>query len=336
MRKTQVLNCSFSKWYQDFRSVTVRSRVIDLPDEVVKYLLSDVLVLPRGEGNDLDRHLYGASESEDEVEWDDTVRTVEGPDFGELNAKIRDYVAQLDGAVVPKLNWSAPRDATWINFNNSLRCTTPADIFLLLKSSDFVTHDLSDPFSDCDDAECSSDAFTYQLILRKWIDIAPQEEFRCFVVNDCLVGISQRHHTICFPSLNNDHKTIADDIQRFFDVSIRHRFPDSDFVFDVYRKADRKVILLDFNPFGTVTDGLLFEWEELFKMAESFNNATKLDFRFVESECGIKPHPYQCYAIPQDFVHLMSGLDPAKFTDLLHLEIQKNDGLSSDDDDDDS
>ncbi len=56
-----------------------------------------------------------------------------------ISAAIKD----LGGTVFPKLNWSAPRDAAWISHNASLRCATPGDVFLLLKSSEFVSHDLS-------------------------------------------------------------------------------------------------------------------------------------------------------------------------------------------------
>ena len=38
-----------------------------------------------------------------------------------------------------------PQDATWMSFNGTIRCTSPYDVFLLLKSSDFVTHDLTQP-----------------------------------------------------------------------------------------------------------------------------------------------------------------------------------------------
>ena len=34
-------------------------------------------------------------------------------------------------------------------------------------------------------------------------------------------------------------------------------------VFDVYRLRQNKVYLVDFNPYGPVTDGLLFSWDEL-------------------------------------------------------------------------
>lgn len=332
MRIEQILNCMFSKWYEEFRSVTIKSHVIDLPDEVVKYLLSDGLVLPHGETNGLCGDLY--SDSDDEVDWDSEAKTVEEPNFDPVNAKIRDCILDLGGAVIPKLNWSAPRDATWISFDKTMRCACPADVFLLLKSSDFVTHDLTDPFRYCDDSESASVPVTYQLILREWLNIEPQDEFRCFVVNNSLVGISQRCHSVFYPSLKADKNDIANDIVIFFGNDIHKRFPDSDFVFDVYRKSNGEVVLLDFNPFGAVTDSLLFEWNELYLLKEAAADSKELLIRFVESESGIKPHPYQCYAIPQDFVHLSSGLDPAKFIDLMNFDIQKNNEPSSDEEGD--
>lgn len=39
-------------------------------------------------------------------------------------------------------------------------------------------------------------------------------------------------------------------------------------VFDVYRPAKDHVVLLDFNPFGETTDGLLFTWSELQQRSE--------------------------------------------------------------------
>ena len=84
------------------------------------------------------------------------------PSFPELTQQISSAIELLGGAVLPKLNWSSPRvrreggrererpyfpnhlqDATWISPGNSLRCTCPAEIFLLLKSSDFIAHDLT-------------------------------------------------------------------------------------------------------------------------------------------------------------------------------------------------
>lgn len=40
---------------------------------------------------------------------------------------------------------SCSQDANWIALNSSLQCQSLCDIFLLFKSSDFITHDLTQP-----------------------------------------------------------------------------------------------------------------------------------------------------------------------------------------------
>ena len=95
------------------------------------------------------------------------------PSFPELTQWITQSIAELGGKAFPKLNWSSPRvawccrqthadtlvylhtsdlppvspppsqDAAWVNGDNTLQCTSPADVYLLLKSSDFIQHDLS-------------------------------------------------------------------------------------------------------------------------------------------------------------------------------------------------
>ena len=65
------------------------------------------------------------------------------PSFPALEKRITKAIKQLGGAVFPKLNWSAPRDVSWITNDASLKCTTPGDVYLLLKSSEFVTHDIT-------------------------------------------------------------------------------------------------------------------------------------------------------------------------------------------------
>lgn len=87
----------------------------------------------------------------------------------------------------PKLNWSSPKDAQWIAFGNTLKCTSPSDIYLLLKSSDFIVHDLKYAYLDCN----ISIQRPFVLVLRKWIgdDIHPSLEFRCFVKDNNLTRI---------------------------------------------------------------------------------------------------------------------------------------------------
>ena len=196
----------------------------------------------------------------------------------------------------PKLNWSAPKDATWIAATNSMECSFPNDIYLLLKSSDFVTHDLEQAFDGCDDADSSAPEFEpsqngntttaqspgsepqrqekcdddipYHLLLRKTIPgLLTSMEFRCFVRNRRLLAISQRElkHYDFLPSLV---PVLQDLIYDFFEEELRTTFPDPSFVFDVYvpdpqEAGGGRVWLIDVNPWAPRTDPLLFSWLEV-------------------------------------------------------------------------
>lgn len=69
-----------------------------------------------------------------------------------------------------------------------------SDIFLLLKSSDFIAHDLAHAYEDCSDAAVEGAEGVrvrpevVELVLRRWFDLAPSMEFRCFVRENKLVG----------------------------------------------------------------------------------------------------------------------------------------------------
>lgn len=345
MRISDVLNCSFSSWYPKFKDFTTKSQIIPLPQEFVDYLLADQVVLPEGT-------LAACSEvttdqdqdnrwNEDVIDWttEDLLTPVaEAPNFPEFESLLKSVIKKLGGKVFPKLNWSAPRDATWISFDKTLKCTCPSDIYLLLKSSDFISHDLTQPFVQCDDDENLKNDTTvkYELVLRKWQEFNPANEFRCFVKDNKVIGICQRH-TDMFHSFIGDQKDeIVADIISFFYHVIKDNFPDKSFCFDVYRRNQGKLLLLDFNPFGAVTDSLLFTWDELegeslFPTSADDNPSIPQGpvFRYVEHSSGVQPNPYGTYAVPRDFVDIASGEDPSKLMDLLHLKIQEQNGEDS-------
>lgn len=92
------------------------------------------------------------------------------------------------------------QDSSWVI--PTLRCTSPADVYLLLKSSDFVLHDL-DPelaFEGCTptptanstlstmDEQSVMPSHQLELVLKKWYSMDRGREFRCFVRNEILLG----------------------------------------------------------------------------------------------------------------------------------------------------
>ena len=169
--------------------------------------------------------------------------------------------------MAPKLNWSAPKDATWISMKkNSMECATPNDIYLLLKSSDFVTHDLEHAFDDCEDDEALKEDINYVLVLRKWFKVNPSCEFRCFVRERRVVGICQwdlNHFEFLFPMKEQLRETIL----AYFQKTLKGTFPDDNFVFDIYLPEPYdKVRLMDINPWAPRTDPLLYSWLELLTM----------------------------------------------------------------------
>lgn len=74
-----------------------------------------------------------------------------------------------------------------------LKCMSPTDVYMLLKSSDFVLHDI-DPeqvFAECDEREGEvQPQYELELVLRKWYPVDRSRELRCFVRRETLLGTS--------------------------------------------------------------------------------------------------------------------------------------------------
>ncbi|XP_066561131.1 translation initiation factor eIF2 assembly protein [Amia ocellicauda] len=331
MKKEQVVNSQFSVWYPLFKKHTIKSLILPLPQNVIDYLLDDgtLVVSGREEPPQNSQPNNNDSDEEEDVQWsdDETTTTVTAPEFPEFNSKVQEAINALGGSVFPKMNWSAPRDANWIAMNSSLQCQSLSDIFLLFKSSDFITHDFTQPFLRCND-DSPDPLITYELVLRKWCELIPGGEFRCFVKENKLIGISQRDYTQHYDHVSKQEEDISRSLQDFFKDNIQYKFLDEDFVFDVYRDSQGRVWLIDLNPFGEVTDSLLFTWEELtsghrLRGDHVEGDTTEQDspaFRYTTSEVTVQPSPCLSYRIPRDFVDLSTGEDVYKLIDFLKLK----------------
>jgi len=242
--------------------------------------------------------------------------------FPELRESIQRAIDDLGGSVIPKLNWSSPKDAVWMNWTGNLKCTDSEQVILLLKSSDCIMHDLTEPFSFCEDESehenLQNNEIQYYIVLRKWETIEPASEFRCFVSNDKIIGISQRNHSQYFDFLKNLTKSIQNTVIDFFEVNMKGKFASNTYVFDVYLKNLTKTpsaVLLDINPFGRVTDSLLFSWEELFLLHiamcnEEASHKIETDFRYIAEPIHIQPTLSTSNAKPIDDVDVttMQGM----------------------------
>jgi hypothetical protein len=149
---------------------------------------------------------------------------------------------------------------------NSMECKSANDIYLLLKSSIFITHDLEHAFDDCVDSPPKTTTtadIPYTLILRPFFKINTAFEFRCFVKGRNIIGISQRDLKYVGYS-DQLSEQLQTTIQDFFNKKLKTTFPDSNFAFDVYLPEPHdRVRLIDINPWAPRTDPLLFSWLEL-------------------------------------------------------------------------
>lgn len=171
----------------------------------------------------------------------------------EFKQQVNAAIQSLGGKVVPKLNWSAPMDALWIS-PTGLSCQNADEVLLLLKSSDRAAHDLacvrrlqgavhqssiasagSGAAQGSEDQGDGTPTVRPQLVMKRYHKLDYGMEFRCFVKNECLVGISQRDPTQHFPALLDELPVVKAAILDFFGNQIASKFYSPDCaIFNLY------------------------------------------------------------------------------------------------------
>lgn len=342
VEKEDIINSQYSHWYEQFKDHVLNPVTIirPLPKEFLQYLESDGISLPKGAPHESALFQKPTPNSDNEYsDWDDDdddddkltdSKSDPTDDFKQLHLQIKDIIKEYK-SVAPKLNWSSPQDATWIMTNKTMQCFSPSDLYLLLKSSDYINHDLYHAFDGLE----TPDDFQFELVLRKWVNINPSMEFRCFVHDRQLIGISQRDLNY-YSFLDEAKDELLEKIGIFFDDVLMAKVDSNSFVFDVYiPKPLNNVYLVDINPFSRKTDSLLFSWHELATMKPEHGD---VDFRLVtEYNSGrfiTKAHSQN--HVPRDF--LEAGSNTATMVEFLKKmkEMELQDSISSGDDDDDA
>lgn len=255
--------------------------------------------------------------------------------FQNLIRKIQNALADFGNKVFIKLNWSSPKDAYWAL--NKLSCDRLSDIYIQLRSSDFINHDLTQVFDNCADKTSIENQsiiknFQYSLVLRDWLNINSSMEFRCFVHENVLVGVSQRDCRSFYQTLVDNRADILERVSKFYVANIHGKFFDSSYVFDVC-SGKKTIKLMDFNPFGVTTDSLLYSWDEfedkaILETSDSEGRlSNQLDLRIIESNYGISANQYSMYSQPKESLEAFLRSDNAEGlneTDNLAKLIKKN------------
>ncbi|XP_047045134.1 cell division cycle protein 123 homolog [Lolium rigidum] len=389
----ELLRCQIQEWYPTFRRHTVPTLIIPLPAAFLRYLAGNPaypdpdapdsplpFLLPattsgRTPFPPIHAHLpdpvslLDRDTSElifDSYDDSDDDENPLRPAFPDLETAFDAAIAELGGAALPKLNWSAPKDAVFMAADGTARCTCFAEVAMLLRASDCIAHDLASARSSCHDflravgvrrnaasvatagesappngsiisngsgslndpsvnhneggkqsaaadtdvSESSDDndtwvddGFQYYLALRKWYPgLRPESEFRCFVRGRTLVGVSQRDPSAYYPSLPRWRVEVQPMIEDFFEDVVEPQFAAENYTFDVSVRADGRVKLIDFNPWGGYTLPLLFTWEEL---EEEQRGEDELEFRVVMQQGAVRPGLMT--AVPYDMLDWGDG-----------------------------
>jgi len=266
-----ILEFQQSSWYPRFKDVAFKCKIIrPLGGEFRKYLEADGIFVPKGSEDQAAYSLLSDDSDSEGHPGDSSDSSDVSPSFAfpELDAEIRSAIQEF-GAVFPKLNFTSPRDAAWaISDPAPLKCTTPADVYVLLKSSDFINHDI-DPrlvFEDCHDLGSTDIPYELELVLKKWYNVERSREFRCFVRDANLIAVTQRDKYNFYEFLGDlsTRAAIRRCIQSFWSEHIKSSWFTDSYSFDLILSRDfSRGYLVDFNPFHTKTDPLLFSYEEL-------------------------------------------------------------------------
>lgn len=285
----QVNWCSYSRWSPFFGDYTPEAHIIaSVPSTFLDYLNSESIRLPPPKYDPItmtsDNEYSDWEDEKDDSDWEDENDDSDPcASFQNFHQEVSKVVDRF-GSVLVKLNWSAPKDARWLLINNSLRCTSASDIYLLLNASDHAAHDLDGHiYDECDDKDDGVKLET-EVVLKKWIpELNPALEFRVFVRNRKVLGVSQRdinHYEFLTQVLPKVHLLM----QNFqHDVLATSSFPLRDYIIDIYvpRPYD-KVVVIDINPFNRKWDSILFTWHELLEK----DNTGEFEVRLI-SEANI-------------------------------------------------
>ncbi|WVW85072.1 hypothetical protein I302_107108 [Kwoniella bestiolae CBS 10118] len=345
LTRAQIDSARTSAWYDTFEDITFDSTVIDLAglgeeEEFLHWLEADSIFLPEGSEGRYVSETSSSTRQRSTSNASSSSSSSDAPEYHlpKLNAAIREVIEKYDGAVFPKLNWTAPKDAAFIlpqTASGPLHCTSPSDVYLLLKSSDFISHDL-DPqraYAGCDEEAQGGSRPKLELVLKRFLDVNPSREIRCFVRNNTLIGITQRDSVFYDHLQLEDPRTkICDTVRAFWEDEIRENYGGGhDYIFDLYLSPNLdSAQIIDFQPYRPSVDPLLFTYEELLSILNSSlqplsSSSDALEtqrdrlpiFRIIDSQA----HPstsrnaptYQSNMMPLEMIELSQGRNMQEF-----------------------
>jgi hypothetical protein len=188
-----------------------------------------------------------------------------GPSFGpkqdisELEAELDYIVKTFPNGVFVRLGSRSPKDSLIALDQNFCAKSGAEALSFLLDCSERIADDLHLALAN---------GYSPHIWLREYVKIPKWSEFRCFMQDRKLMGISQYYYHDSFPEIQENADSIQWAIERFFDEYFRKACHLDNVVFDVFVIATFssagivwEVKLNEINPYFQLTDPCLFEWK---------------------------------------------------------------------------
>jgi D123 len=173
-------------------------------------------------------------------------------DITSIHERLAGLFRNFPGGAFVRLGSRSPKDALYRK-HKSLRVYNADDaLSLLLGASERIMDDL---------LLAIAKNYRPSIFVREWLDTPPWTEFRCFMKQRTLVGISQYFYRTAYPPLLAGASEIEAAIRDFFPV-FEETCHIQDVVFDVVVQpsASWEVTLVEINPYFELTDPCLFHW----------------------------------------------------------------------------
>eukprot|EP01090_Pellita_catalonica_P001587 TRINITY_DN11357_c0_g1_i1.p1 TRINITY_DN11357_c0_g1~~TRINITY_DN11357_c0_g1_i1.p1 ORF type:complete len:292 (+),score=44.69 TRINITY_DN11357_c0_g1_i1:123-998(+) len=172
----------------------------------------------------------------------------------------------------------------------ALRVTSGAEAMALFLRSERVNEDLKLALE-------FPKQWKMHVAIRRWQYAQPEMEFRGFVFNGELTGLSQYFHIVYFDTLFRNRDKISSAIRDYYNQQIKDKFTGANCVMDfgIILKSDstieiEKVFVIELNPFADYadcgTDPGLFSWKT---DREILEGKKPFQFRICDSLFDVKP-----------------------------------------------
>lgn len=202
----------------------------------------------------------------------------------DIRVRVADAVDQMPNGAFIRLGSRSPKDS-WSGHRDGLQVKAGEDpLRFILDASERMYEDLTLAIQH---------DYPPHIFVRQWMVIPRWTEFRCFMRDHKLVGISQYNYLQgeVFPEIVQDSDTIRWVIESQFFPGFRDASHLPSVVFDVavQRSMARdntrvwQVRLLEINPFFELTDPCLFAWKDGFDGSFRYNTSAtgRRDYRSV-------------------------------------------------------